>query len=158
MNRIISSSLAAMTCAVAPFVAAHAEEMSISGLNTFLTTNEETTKLENGRSVVHLHQKGVSRSDDQSGQAALTPIDCFGTMVIAADGGSFEGGGSCALTDADGDTWWVAWSGGVNGGSWSVLHGDGKYAGMTGGGKWNNRLTTSDGRSVDAFTGTVVLH
>jgi len=152
----ILTRLAATLIVAVPF-AGHAAEMKISGTGTYVTVDQDTVSLPDGRSITHLRQKGLVLSDDPSSPIHLAVADCFATVVVAADGKSYELTGYCSDIDRDGDVWWVAFSDGAGGPHWSILRGLGKYEGMTGSGTFRVDIETPDGRASETYSGTITL-
>jgi hypothetical protein len=143
--------------AAASLGVAQAAEVKVDATITLVTVSNETSTLNDGRTVMRIHQKGIIRASDPTSPFNLSPQDCFGTLVVAKEGSAFEGAGSCDAIDKDGDIWWLWWSDSKAGSPWSVIRGTGKYEGMTGGGTTVTDVQLPDGRSSITVTGTITL-
>jgi hypothetical protein len=135
----------------------HAAEVKVDATITFVTVSNETSTLSDGRTIMRIHQKGIIRATDPASPYNLSQQDCFGTIVVAKGGSSFQGAGSCDAIDKDGDIWWLWWSDSASGSPWGVIRGTGKYEGMTGGGTTVTDVQLPDGRSSISVTGTITL-
>jgi hypothetical protein len=86
---------------------------------------------------------------------------CFGAMVIRA--GQASGNGNCHTVDGDGHeiiTEWIAEGTDDDGkttGRWSVIGGNGKYAGAEGGGTWRSGPDAT-GAYKNEVTGEMTLN
>ena len=61
---------------------------------------------------------------------------CAGGIKIAPDGKSGAAAGSCAYTDMVGDVFHLNWQSGLSEGTWEIVSGSGKFAGLAGNGKF----------------------
>jgi hypothetical protein len=130
-----------------------AAEIKASGTGTYAITSAEETKLPDGSTMLRFHQKGVLVDKDPTSPFNLNAQDCDGVVIIASDGKSASGAGSCDAVDKDGDRWWLWWVE-KEGNPWGVTYGTGKFAGMTGGGTTKAILNLPD-RSTITYEGTV---
>ena len=140
--------------AIVPLTLANAADVKVTGTVTYVIVSEESTKLSDGRTIMHSHDKGVVISDDPQSPIHLALEDCFDTVVLGADGSLESGAGYCDTFDKDGDGYWFTWTATETGTLWNVYHGTGKYEGMTGGGSSTTELMLPDRFSV-TFEGTV---
>jgi len=118
--------------------AAYAGETNITGFYAAAPAGTPVVvKNEDGSSVVMFNLKGFVIVDGKSNPWHGQIMDCNGIGAYATDGSMKTMGGTCMLTDADGDVQrlpWRATSG--QGGTWESAGGTGKYANMTGGGTY----------------------
>lgn len=121
----------------------HAAEIKVNGTVTYVTVTEESTKLNDGRTVTRLHDKGVVLDKNTASPLHLAVQDCFATMIVASDGKFIDGAGYCDTLDKDGHAFWLRWTGTDAGSKWEVYHGTGKYEGITGGWHYANPDQTS---------------
>ena len=61
---------------------------------------------------------------------------CAGGIRIAPDGKSGAALGSCTYADMEGDVFHLNWQSGFTEGTWEMISGTGKFAGLTGSGKF----------------------
>src|SRR5215207_7431660 len=88
---------------VASAMAVHAAEIKVSGTVTYVTVSEVSTKLNDGRSVTRLHDKGVVFDKNTASPLHLALQDCFATVILASDGKFIDGAGYCDNFDKDGN-------------------------------------------------------
>ena len=120
--------------------------------------NSETFELPDGQPAMRTHQRGTVLAEDESSSIHLSSQDCFGTMLLNADGSAAPGYGYCDGIDRDGDMWTIWWKNETGEGSvWGYLGGTGKYVGVEGGGTTQNVLRSPDGRMVITWKGKWTL-
>src|SRR5829696_4408623 len=96
---------------VASETAIHAAEVKVSGTVTYVTVSEVSTKLNDGRTVTRLHDKGVVLDKNTASPLHLSLQDCFATVIVAADGKFIDGAGYCDTFDKEGNAFWLRWTG-----------------------------------------------
>jgi hypothetical protein len=142
--------------AAVPVSVSHAEEIKVSGTIVYVTVSEQSSKLPDGRTVLHLHDKGILRTEDPASPIHLAIENCFSTIILAADGSIENGSGYCDTFDKEGDANWLTWVGTATGTAWTIYHGTGKFEGMTGSGTTTFDLMLPD-RSSGTFEGTLTM-
>lgn len=134
--------------------AAQAGEMEISGLYPALPNNNSVVAKDDGSSVVVFDIKGMLTVADTSNPWHGALMDCNGIGAYAADGTTTTEGGTCMITDADGDVQRLPWeTTSTEGGVWAIAGGSGKFADMTGSGTWV-AVSLDDGRILNTWTFT----
>ena len=130
-------------------------EESGGGQASYVTVSVEEFELAGGQGAVRVHQKG-------SVTAEGTPFhlgnqDCFSTAILAAEGPPTVTFGYCDSSDEDGDVWIVSFKNEADEpGTWKLIGGTGKYAGITGGGTSTVDMQSSD-RMVITWQGKWTL-
>jgi hypothetical protein len=123
-------------------------------LSTFIATNARAEKC-NGYVVSKAHAPITMREAPDGSKVkwlsseglfiVLSPANhpanmvnriCAGGMKIASDGKSGAAVGTCTYTDMAGDVFHLSWQSGFAEGTWEIVGGTGKFAGMTGNGKF----------------------
>ncbi len=105
------------------------------------TSSSEAKPLAEGLVVVHTVSEFTGFDTGEDNPMAATSGPCYGSLLINA--GRVSGGGHCAYTDGDGDSWVVQWTAdgmsadGRTQGTWQVVAGTGKWEGATGGGRFD---------------------
>lgn len=139
---------------------------SDSGSGRFATHNMATdsTDLPDGgrMDVVHYHQ--VTFADQPGHPLDNSTADCVGMYRFSKDGAIGSASGSCFGRDADGDGtsfWWRLDTQGTPDcagmcGIWGYFAGYGKFAGISGGGAWQQTITFPDG-GIGTWQGTVSM-
>jgi len=119
-----------------------AAETKVSGSITYEVIYHNETKLDDGRVISRDHMRGMVDDHDDGSPIDGSTHDCFGAIVFAPDGKTFqEGHGYCDGVDKDGDVWWLSWSTDGPGESiWSITGGTGKFEGASGTGKTSFRM------------------
>ena len=130
-----------------------AAEIKDTGTSTNVNTSSEETKLPDGSTMFRFHSKGILVDNSPTSPLNLNTQDCDGVVIIAPDGKSAPGAGSCDSVDKDGDRWWMWWVE-KDGNHWGVNNGTGKFAGMTGGGTTTTILNLPD-RQTFTYEGTI---
>ncbi len=128
---------------------------SASGRYATHTVANDVTEMPDGSSIVLSHYGQISFADDGNHPIDNVSLDCVGKLTVAADGSTAAGNGSCFGVDKDGDGtsfWWrmtKARSADCADicGEWGYFAGDGKFAGIEGGGTWQRRTLFPDGSS-----------
>ncbi len=144
-----------MVLALASFTASAADSGSSKGTWANHNTMVSTTELPGGGSVMVQHTKQSHTAEDSSHPLGNTMADCVGVFRMAADGTVTAASGTCFVIDGDGDRtsfWWRQDAAGTEScpvacGSWAYFAGDGKYAGISGDGKWMQTTLFADGGS-----------
>jgi hypothetical protein len=140
----------------------YAAELKTSGTATHVIVSNESHKLNDGRTILYLHDKGVVEDNDPKSPFHLALEDCFATLILGWDKGNVaDGGGYCNDFDKDGDgylLWWHFTPGGSKsrGSKWSVYHGTGKFEGMSGGGTSKTIVNFPDRYTV-TYEGTLTM-
>ena len=142
--------------AVASAITVHAAEIKVSGTVTYVTVSEDSTKLNDGRTVTRLRDKGVVLDINAASPLHLALQDCFSTVILASDGKFIDGAGHCDTFDKDGDAFWLRWTGTDEGSKWEVYHGTGKFEGITGGGTTLTQIRHADRFNI-TYDGTLTL-
>jgi hypothetical protein len=134
--------------------AAQAGDMEISGLSPALPNNSNVVANEDGSSVVVFDIKGMLTVADTSNPWHGAIMDCNGIGAYDADGTTKTEGGTCMITDADGDVQRLPWeTTSTEGGVWAIAGGTGKFADMTGNGTWV-AVSLDDGRILNTWSFT----
>ena len=154
-KRTLGLSIAAMLV-VASETAVHAAEIKVSGTVTYVTVSEDSTKLNDGRTVTRLHDKGVVLDKNTASPLHLSLQDCFATVIVAADGKFIDGAGYCDTFDKEGNAFWLRWTGTDAASKWEAYHGTGKFQGITGGGTTLTRIRHPDRFNI-TYDGTLAL-
>jgi len=125
------------------------------------TSNSEPMPLADALVVVHAVSEytGFEMANPGSPMASATG-PCFGSVVINA--GRVTGGGHCAYTDGDGDSWVAQWTAdgmsedGRTQGDWQIVGGTGKWQGASGGGRFDAG-TDAAGTYTNNVTGSITM-
>ena len=134
-SRTTSAAFAAVTICLFTAATTHAAELKVSGTVVQVIVSKEEQKLDDGRTILHAHEKGIVETNDPKSPLNLTTRECSGTGIMDTKGNFVDGGGYCDNFDKSGDSYWNTWKAAPEGGNiWSVYHGTGKFAGMSGGG------------------------
>lgn len=139
-------------CLVSPPAAA-SEEVTGGGTVTYTMTWSEAVRLPEG-AVQRYRLSGVILADDVANPFHLSTQDCNGTTALGGSGKPSIVGGYCDAIDAQGDVWWISWSGSGQESRWTILGGTGKYEGMTGSGTAKWLTQKPDGRGIVRWDGT----
>ncbi|MFP6756665.1 MAG: hypothetical protein VCC99_00380 [Alphaproteobacteria bacterium] len=145
--------------AVAAFAfggAAQAGEAKISGLYPAVPNDSSVVAKDDGSSVVVFDLKGMLAVADTSNPWHNAIMDCNGIGAYDPDGTIKTEGGTCMITDADGDVQRLPWeTTSPEGGVWAIAGGTGKFADMTGSGTWV-AVSLDDGRLQNTWTFTQI--
>tara|TARA_Y100000588_G_scaffold380466_1_gene464387 strand:- start:166 stop:639 length:474 start_codon:yes stop_codon:yes gene_type:complete len=106
--------------------------------------------LPDGRQLIRTSNSGINLADG-GGPFHLNTQDCRGTIVMV-DGG-VRNYGYCDSVDADGDVWWLSYTNDLDSGTFQILGGTGKFAGIEGGGTTRVLGNYDDGRLVLRWDG-----
>lgn len=80
------------------------------------------------------------------------------SSVIWSPGGEgWVGAGLNHCTDKDGDSWWEAWEGNQDSGTFIQIRGTGKYLGISGNGTWKAGTQYNSGTSTHTWSLTQTL-
>jgi hypothetical protein len=128
---------------------------SASGRYSTYTVSQDLQEMEDGSGVIltHYHQKTFA--DDKGHPMDDMSSMCVGTLKVNTEGRVDSGYGSCFQETSDGDgvgMWWRMTHGGTADcpdicGEWGYYAGDGKFAGIEGGGTWQRTTLFADGSS-----------
>ena len=135
---------------------AHAVEVKVSGTDTHVIVSNESQPLNDGRTLLTIHDKGVIETSDPQSPFHLAKEDCFYSVILDAKGGIADGGGYCIVFDEDFDGYWLSWNFTPNGSAWTIYHGTGKFEGMTGGGTSKPLVNFAD-RYTLAYEATLTM-
>src|SRR5215211_6411611 len=102
ISKTLGLSIAAMLV-IASATTVHAAEIKVSSTVTYVTVSEDSTKLNDGRTVTRLHDKGIVLDKNTESPLHLALQDCFATVIVASDGKSIDGAGYCDNFDKDGN-------------------------------------------------------
>jgi hypothetical protein len=141
---------------IASAMAVHAAEIKVSGTVTYVTVSEDSTKLNDGRTVTRLHDKGVVLDKNTASPLHLALQDCFATVIVASDGNFIDGAGYCDTFDKEGNAFWLRWTGTDAASKWEAFHGTGKFEGITGGGTTLTQIRHPDRFNI-TYDGTLTL-
>ena len=155
LSKTIGLSIVALLV-VASANTVQASEIKVSGTVTYVTVSEDSTKLNDGRTVTRLRDKGVVLDRNAAGPLHLALQDCFSTVILSADGKFTDGAGHCDTFDKDGNAFWLRWTGTDEGSKWEVYHGTGKFEGITGGGTTLTQIRHPDRFNI-TYDGTLIL-
>ncbi len=154
-NMVRAQAVAALVFAVSA-TGLHAKEMKISGTVEYEAPKTETMSF-GGETLFNLRMPGIVRDDGMT--AAIDGNDqiCFGTMTGTEDGKLSYGTGYCVQTDADGDVWWLTWTGEPGATEWTLAGGTGKFAGAQGHGTTKLVSQADDGAMTVRYDGTMAF-
>ena len=134
-QRTTSAAFAAGTICALTAATTHAAELKVSGTVVHVILTKEEQKQDDGRTILHAHDKGIVETNDPKSPLHLMSRECSGTLIKDTKGNIVDGGGYCDNFDQSGDAYWNTWNVTPEGGNkWSVYHGTGKFEGMSGGG------------------------
>lgn len=132
--------------------AAQAGETKVTGFYPAVPIDPVVVKKKDGSSVVMFGLKGSLIVNDQSNPWHGAMMDCNGIGAYAADGATQTEGGTCILSDRDGDVLRLPWqTTSAQGGTWNATEGTGKFAKMTGNGTYVF-VPLADGRILNRWT------
>jgi hypothetical protein len=154
-SKTLGLSIAAMLV-VASETAVHAAEIKVSGTVTYVTVSEDSTKLNDGRTVTRLHDKGIVSDKNTESPLHLSLQDCFATVIVASDGKFIAGAGYCDTFDKEGNAFWLRWTGTDVASKWEAYHGTGKFEGITGVGTTLAQIRYPDRFNI-TYDGTLIL-
>ena len=151
--RIISQFLAlgVLLAAVAPVQAQMT--YTATGGNAFIPEVVASVDLPDGNMLARTISHGFIWTNEENMVGGNGSLECFGSNTLSPEGDQLDGSGTCEGLDADGDVWWVWWSGGIEG-NFSFTGGTGKYTGISGGGTWKAQLQYPDGKAMNEWEGT----
>jgi len=156
-SRTTSTAFVAGAICVLTTATTHAAELKVSGTVVHVIVSKESQKLDDGRTILHVHDKGIVETNDPKSPLNSTTRECSGTWINDAKGNFVTGGGYCDNFDKSGDAYWNSWKTAPGGGNiWSVYHGTGKFEGMSGGGT-SKLLIYFEDRYEITFEGTVTM-
>ena len=121
-------------------IPAQAQVTETSGTAVYVPVSVETVELPDGRTLARVRSVGYVMSDDSANPFRDSGQTCTGTNV--GDVAS----GYCDAIDSDGDLYWIAWNNGPVNGSWHLIGGTGKFAGMSGGGTSTAHPASAEGQ------------
>ncbi|MFN4142447.1 hypothetical protein [Aestuariivirga sp.] len=131
IRSVIATVGAVLACQAAT---ANSAEVKTDSTITYVIVSNAEQKVKD-TTVYRLLAKGIINAADPSSPFHLMSQDCFETVVIGAKGNVADGGGYCDSWDRDGDSFRNWWNFTADGSSkWEVIHGTGKFEGLTGGG------------------------
>ena len=156
-SRTMSAAFAAVAICLFTAATTHAAELKVSGTVVHVILTKEEQKLDDGRTILHVHDKGIVETNDPKSPLNLTSRECSGTLIMDTKGNFVEGAGYCDNFDKSGDAYWNTWKSAPGGGNiWSVYHGTGKFAGMSGGGT-SKFIANFPDRYDITFEGTLTI-
>jgi hypothetical protein len=158
MSKLRTTSAAFAAGAICALTAAstHAAELKVSGTVVHVIVSSESQKLDDGRTILHVHDKGIVEANDSKSPLHLTSRDCSGTLILDAKGNFVDGAGHCVNFDKSGDGYWNTWTSTPDHNIWSVYHGTGKFEGMSGGGTSKSIANLPD-RYAITYEGTLTM-
>jgi hypothetical protein len=158
MSKLRTKSAAFTVGAICALTAAtaHAAELKVSGTVVHVIVSSESQKLDDGRTILHVHDKAIVEANDPKSPLHLMSRDCSGTLIMDAKGNFVDGGGHCENFDKSGDGYWNTWTSTPEGNKWSVYHGTGKFEGMSGGGT-SKVIANFPDRYVITYEGTLTM-
>jgi hypothetical protein len=131
---------------------AQAGEKNVRGFYAAIPIDPVVITKEDGSSVVMFGLKGILIVNDQSNPWHGAIAECNGIGAYAADGAPQTAGGTCMLIDGDGDVLRLPWrSTSAQGGTWNAAEGTGKFANMSGSGRYVDGPLV-DGRILNRWT------
>lgn len=137
---------------------AQAKEEKGEGKVAYVILSSTEFQMPDGRTARRIHQRGTILAEDPASSIHKSSQDCFGTMIMSADGPPAPGYGYCDGVDTDGDLWTIWWKNESGGGSnWGFLGGTGKFKGVEGGGTTKTELQSPDGRMLISWQGKWTL-
>ena len=129
---------------------AQAGETRVTGRYAAVPVDPVVVTKEDGSTVVMFGLKGFLIVDDKRNSWHGALMDCNGIGAYAADGSTLTEGGTCMLTDSDGDVQRLPWqTTNTHGGTWNAAEGTGKYANMRGNGTYV-MVPLGDGRLLNS--------
>lgn len=96
-------------------------------------------------------QSGISTSD--TGPLGTEKVECHGGGFWGPEGATGEG--MCIFGEGD-DTRTLTWDHKGTGGTWEIVHGTGKWAGVTGSGTYENTRLGAE-RTLNSWEGQITL-
>ncbi len=162
--RIGLSTVFALTIVLSASTAAAQKSGSASGRYATHTVADEVTAMPDGSSMILSHYGQISFAEDGEHPIDNVSLDCIGKIEVSADGLVTAGNGSCFGVDKDGDGtsfWWRMTQARTADcsdicGEWGYFAGDGKFAGIEGGGIWQRTTLFQDGSS-GTWTGRYMI-
>lgn len=124
-----------------------------SGFSAFDMTEAEVEEVSGMRRLMHVRSAGTFYTDEPDSPFNGTSYDCFGTHLLGPGDASLEGHGYCAGVAANGDLWWIDWTGDLVEGQWMFRGGTGIFDGIEGGGTWENQAALSGEEAVTTWRG-----
>ena len=123
------------------------------------SVQREETEMPDGRISVIGRNSGTVIYEDTNHPLHMSKKICIGITIRDANRETFQGSGTCQMTDADGDVAWSWWQGNNEGGTWVSAHGTGKYEGIKGEGTWKRPAVVEfpDGGWILEIDGTTEL-
>lgn len=140
----------------------HAAEVKVSGTVVHVIDSNDvpdshaSQKMDDGRTILHVHDKGIVEASDPKSPLHLTARDCSGTLILDAKGNFVDGAGHCVNLDKAGDEYWNTWTSSPEGNIWRVYHGTGKFEGMSGGGT-SKVIAYFPDRYIISYEGTLTM-
>ena len=134
-----------------------AQQRSISGHATYISTGAESIELVEGRTLGKTSSSAVLFEDDPQSPLHLMSQDCSGTNLIGSNGTLIQSVGSCFAVDSDGDIFWISFVNPPEGGTWRYTAGTGKFAGIEGGGTSEVIAIGHDGQLTIRYEGQIIM-
>lgn len=158
LNAVFSAgAICALTAATT-----QAAELKVSGTVVHVIDSNDaidshaSQKLDDGRTILHVHDKAIVEASDPKSPLHLTSRDCSGTLILDAKGNFVDGAGHCVNFDKSGDGYWNTWTTSPEGNIWRVYHGTGKFEGMSGGGT-SKVIANFPDRYIISYEGTLTM-
>jgi hypothetical protein len=141
LTKMVAPSLAVFML----FAGATGQAATCSGVNINNALLFESNELADGTTLSTLRLSSVHVSEDTSSPLHLAAGECSGALTTTPDGKT-QGQGYCMRKDRDGDVYNEQWNlaPGAEKGSWKLVGGSGKYAGISGSGWW--QVIMSEGK------------
>ncbi len=136
------------------FAADLPEKVTVKGRFFAVSQIVGSYDLPNAGTVQRTKSSGMFATEDPENALNLNSATCIGTTVMDADGNEMSGAGYCDGVDADGDTWILWWDDSGTGGDWGFMAGTGKFAGIEGGGTWQEEFAAADDHFSNTFEGS----
>ena len=83
-SRTMSVTFAAWAICALMAATTYAAELKVSGTVTHIIVSNESQQLNDGRTLLHLHDKGVVEANDPKSPFHLAKEDCFYTVILDA--------------------------------------------------------------------------
>lgn len=133
------------------------ERIETSGYDVLTGAIVDSTDLGDGHSLLLYKGASVLVTDNATDPFNLTAGYCSGSLEFFADG-SMNASGYCSRKDADGDTHSLSWKQGPGEemGTWEMTSGTGKWAGVKGGGQYQQVMAEGE-MSASKFSGYLEL-
>ena len=140
-------------CLVVSFTAPAIAQTKGGGNGFYAVDSIEEQVMQDGSMIVTVHQKGFVTGNTPTNPFGTSVQDCTGRVKVAADGTEGEVHGSCIGVDRFGDVFYIWFKTDGMDGTWGLMGGTGKFAGMSADGTSRQLTEWSDGRNIISWEG-----